>query len=190
MGGGATGTHHRPSQHQAHPPPAQLLASDPGAQDTQVAKLGGSEDSLWKSVKYRTEAGSSHMTVTHRNVSLTSQRNVNQSSNKVPCSPNPPATMKKSGKTELAQRHRDRPRSERGVEYVLHTLSARTLAVRALPTRQFRFKEIAKETKGQGCEDVGTLIFRAALFTVTKNWKHPKCPLIRSWGYKFSLKEH
>lgn len=72
----------------------------------------------------------------------------------------------------------------------MSALSARTSAVRLLPTRQFRFKERAKETKGQGCEDVGMLIFRAALFTVTKNWKHLKCPLIWSRGYKFNLKEH
>lgn len=76
------------------------------------------------------------------------------------------------------------------MEYVLHTLSARTFAVPALPIWQFHSKDIAKETKGQGCEDVGTLIVRAALFAVTKNWKHPRCPLIRSWGYRFSLKEH
>lgn len=48
-----------------------------------------------------------------------------------------------------------------------------------MPIRRFHFKEIAKETKGQICKDAGILIFKAALFTVTKSWKHPKCPLIK-----------
>lgn len=53
--------------------------------------------------------------------------------------------------------------------------------------RRFHFKEIAKETKGQICKDAGILIFKAALFTVTKSWKHPKCPLIKDINFPMVL---
>lgn len=43
------------------------------------------------------------------------------------------------------------------------------------------FKKIPKEIEGPACKDMGTLIFRVALFIVTQNQKQPKRPLIRAW---------
>ena len=41
-----------------------------------------------------------------------------------------------------------------------------------------------KESKAGSQRDTCTFIFIAALFTVAKSWKQPKCPSVDDWIYK------
>ena len=38
-----------------------------------------------------------------------------------------------------------------------------------------------KKTRSEIQKDICTLIFIAALFTIVKIWKQPKCPLVDEW---------
>ena len=66
-------------------------------------------------------------------------------------------------------------------------------------TQQLLFWVYAKELKAVSGRDIYALMFIAALFTIAKTWKQPKCPSMDEWikqtavyinnGILFSLKK-
>lgn len=154
----------------------------PVGHDTQVTKLGMDWD-------LRTPFGRERETLHKKQAvhtwpwhterrRLTTQRNASRNNSKIPFSPNLLPTIKKRDKTAAGKEARAKPLSHTK-EWSINCTHYLPVSLMCMPIRRFHFKEIAKETKGQRCKDAGILIFRAALFTVTKSWKHPKCPLIK-----------
>ena len=50
------------------------------------------------------------------------------------------------------------------------------MCIKLMTNKNLQYKQTNKQTK-----DICTCIFTAALFTIAKSWKQPKCSLIHEW---------